>query len=101
MSDSVREAPEELWEDSPSLGHPVVGDTGEVEFSLVPIGNYFYDAGYQAATAAADAEWRGVVEKLVEAAKLATDQPILAGTITKQILQEALAQAEKLMGRKG
>jgi hypothetical protein len=54
----------------------------------------------QAATAAADAEWRGVVEKLVEAGILATEHPILAGTITQQILLKAIAQAEKLIGRK-
>lgn len=53
---------------------------------------------YQSATAAADAEWRGVVEKLVEALEYV--EANYDGMNKAAIVRQALAQAEKLMGRK-
>lgn len=64
---------------------------------------------WRAATAAADAEWRGVVEKLVEKLVEAFGRvrPILSTSVTsfgvkngREVIDEALAQAQQLLGRK-
>ena len=57
MSDSVREAFEKWWKEEAC---------NTKEYMAVPRHDAFQGV-WQAATAAADAEWRGVVEKLVEA----------------------------------
>lgn len=57
-----------------------------------------FQEGHQAATAAADAEWRGVVEKLVEALEYV--EANYDGMNKAAIVRQALAQAEKFMGRK-
>jgi len=69
--------------------------------------NYYVDAytqsawfGCQAATAASDAEWRGVVEKLVTRGKAVLEYEFEDEPDALELLSEALAQAEKLMGRK-
>ena len=56
---------------------------------------------WQAATAAADAEWRGVVEKATALCdQMARDGYQNAKLEAVRELREALVQAEKLMGRK-
>jgi hypothetical protein len=55
----------------------------------------------------ADAEWRGVVEKLVGALKTCSEDYVFNGedeiytlTYDEDKVKEALAQAEQLMGKK-
>jgi len=79
MSDSVREAFDK-WE----------RDNG---YEMSSFQQDRWNA-YQAATAAADAEWRGVVEAL-EYVEANYD-----GMNKAAIVRQALAQAKKLMGRK-
>lgn len=91
MSDSVREACYSLskWRKHPS-------DTAFRDG---------VDVGYQAATAAADAEWRGVVEKLVATVK-AYEAKTVGGWIVgnskqpHELANDAFAQAAELLGRK-
>lgn len=63
---AMREA---LWENAPGLGHPVPDDSGEVSFSLEPLADYFYDAGYKAALQSVGSERkdidRGALIKLI------------------------------------
>lgn len=125
MSDSVREA-FKGWAQLGSEPYDIT-EIGRGVFHSGNTQNAWY--GYQAATAAADAEWRGVVEKLVGAGKRyltgPTEQSLImqgwdsarrtlidnpTSSLGRDIfesvvdeaegdLREALAQAEQLMGR--
>lgn len=131
MSDSVREAFEAFaakhMRRNTRQDGPFLRECGDIDpqrtYELFDIEDAWLD--WQAATAAADAECRGVVEKLVEALKIAQEAAecfpdVHDGRVEPlQIIEhlheweakyitfgqvagaeKALAQAEKLMGRK-
>ncbi len=101
MSDSVREA-FERWHDGLfdiSAATIVKTEYGYPQNAVIQM----RWQTWQAATAAADAEWRGVVEELalmVKRAKSLHENNSIGNQGYGLALDEALAQAEQLMGEK-
>lgn len=107
MSEDVREAFERaakvhLWQEGPFLR-----DCNDIDATRTYELYYIENAWlmWQAATASTEAKWRGLVEKLVEAASDAKDQLWLLSKNPdscpwQKQLKEALAQAAQKLGGK-
>jgi len=107
MSDEMREAFEKIDKIQAQFEQWAI--LGAEPYSIKQLPNGFYESGdtqnafygFHGATAAADAEWRGVVEVMRDALELAKPcvKPMRIQAVEAQI-DKALAQAAELLGRK-